>query len=106
MGKFIDRTGEIKKSNACGLMKIVEYNGATNIKVQFKTGSIVKTRYSDFKKGAVKDSLFPSVYGVGYVGIGKHKPSINYKNTIEYITWHSMIQRCYDPYYINKFPTY
>jgi len=101
-----NRVGEIRKSNQCGLMKIVEYNNARDITVKFKTGSIIKAEYSNFKKGKVKDPLFPSVYGIGYVGIGKFKTAINYKMTIGYKIWKSMIQRCYEPYCINKQPTY
>ena len=100
-----NRVGEIRKSN-CGLMKIIEYNGALDITVKFKTGSIVKTNYDHFKKGEVKDPLFPSVFGIGYVGVGKYKPSINRKLTIEYITWQNMLKRCYDPLTINRQPTY
>ena len=106
MSTFINHTNEIKKSKNCGLMKIIEYNGNRNIKVKFKTGSIIKTQYGAFKKGSVKDPLFPIVYGAGYLGIGKYKSKINGKATIKYDTWHSMIQRCYDPYYINKRLTY
>ena len=101
-----NRTGEIRKSNNCGLMKIIEYTGSMDIKVKFKTGSIVKTQYGAFKRGDVKDPLFPSVFGIGFMGIGKYKPSINRKMTIEYQIWNSMLQRCYDPYRINKQPTY
>jgi len=101
-----NKMGEIKKSNSCGLMKIIEYNKYSDIKVKFKTGSVVKTNYSSFKNGGVKDPLFPSMYGIGYVGIGKYKTSINSKITIEYNTWKHMLGRCYDPKYINKKLTY
>ena len=101
-----DRIGEIRKSNNCGLMKIVEYNGVRDITIKFKTGSVVKTRYDHFKRGTVKDPLFPSVFGIGYLGIGKFKAKINNKNTTEYQTWYNMLQRCYDPYIINKKLTY
>lgn len=100
-----NRIGEIKESKHCGLMKIIEYNNAKDIKVEFRTGSIVKTTYNNFKK-EVKDPLFPSVYKMGYIGIGKHKPSINCKDTSEYKTWQNVFRRCYDPYYINKRLTY
>jgi len=81
MGRFIDRTGEIKKGHY-GLMKIVEYNNARDIKVKFKTGYIIKTDYNHFKKGNVKDPLFPSIYGIGYFGIGKYKTKINNKKPL------------------------
>lgn len=100
-----NRIDEIKNGD-CGLMKIIKYNGAKNIKVKFKTGSIVKTTYQHFKNGLVKDPLFPSVYEVGYPGNGKFKTTINSKQTIEYNAWRNMLKRCYDPCTINKHLTY
>ena len=105
MSKFNDRSGEIRTGNY-GLMKIIEYTTYSNITVKFKTGSIVKTSYGNFKNGITKDPLFPSIYNVGYFGIGKYKAQINGKNTLEYQTWHNMIQRCYDPHCMNRQPTY
>ena len=103
MGKFNDRVGEIRKNNQSALMKIIEYNGCMDIKVEFiETGFIIKAQYSNFKSGKVKDPLTPSVCGIGYIGIGKFKPIINRKMTIEYKTWQHMLERCYDPNCINK----
>ena len=42
-------------------------------------------------------------FGVGYIGEGKYSRKTHLKI---YKVWHKMLQRCYDPYYINKFPTY
>lgn len=100
------RIGETRKSNSCGMMEIIEYKKAMDIKVKFKTGSIIKTQYGQFKKGEVYDPLFPSVFGIGYMGIGKYKATANGSITIEYKKWHGMMQRCYDPYCINRQPRY
>lgn len=104
--KMKNRIGEIRESSNCGLMKIVEYNNSKDIKVKFKTESIVKTNYGNFKNGRVKDPLFPNVLGIGYIGIGKFKTKINNKTTIEYLTWKNILKRCYNPYEINKKLTY
>ena len=42
-------------------------------------------------------------FGVGYIGEGKYSRKTHLKI---YKCWQKMLQRCYDPYYINKFPTY
>jgi len=68
-------------------MKIIEYNGCRDIKVKFKTGTVVKARYDHFKTGNVKDPLFPSIYKTGYLGIGKYKMSINSNHAIGYKIW-------------------
>ena len=38
----------------------------------------------------------PTVCGVGYIGEGKYKVSMNRKHTIEYDRWKGMLRRCYD----------
>jgi len=54
----------------------------------------------------IKDKLHPSVYGVGFVGVGKYKPSINGSITKAYSVWHSMLNRCYNLKYQAAKPTY
>lgn len=107
MVAFNNRIGEVKRNNHNSLMKIVEYNGCMNITVKFKTGSIIKTNYENFKKGQVKDPLFPSLFNVGCFGIGKYKAyEQRHTKTIEYQTWCNMLKRCYAPYELNRLPTY
>lgn len=89
------------------LMRIVEYNNAHDIIVEFQDehNTKVKTRYSLFLSGSVKNPYFPSVYGVGIVG-KKYPTIINGKDIKEYKSWHSMLQRCFDEKLKNKHPTY
>jgi hypothetical protein len=54
MGKdFIDRTGEIGDNNYGSKMKIIQYNNANNIIVEFENGYKKKSRYIDFKNGII-----------------------------------------------------
>lgn len=46
------------------------------------------------------------VYGVGFYGIGHYKAKENGKNLKQYEVWRKMLQRCYDPKYHQKYPTY
>ena len=87
---------------------IVEYNSYSDVWVQFQDEhkAIVHTRYEYCKKGGIKNPYHPSVYGVGYLGVGKYKSSINGKMTKEYREWKSMLARCYDEEYHKKRPTY
>ena len=103
---FIDKTGEVNNSNYCGPMEIIEYFNCMNIKVKFKTGSIVNSQYSQFKRGTIKDPMVPSVCAVGYIGVGVFKAKINGKTTIEYCLWKNMLRRCYDPNVWNRQPIY
>ena len=106
--KMIDRTGEENYNNEGTLMRIIKYRRVNDIFVEFQDEykANVHTTYSSFKKGNVKNPFHKSVYSVGYIGIGKYKTKLNGKQTKVYEVWQKMLQRCYDPYYINKYPTY
>lgn len=107
-----ERLGEVRKNKEVlgnYKMKIIEYNKANDIVVEFQDRykAKVRTRYSHFKNGDVKNPYHPSIFNIGYIGEGKFKSRDEKGNkTIEYIVWRNMIQRCYDPYTINKHLTY
>jgi hypothetical protein len=46
------------------------------------------------------------LYGVGIYNKGEHRAKIDGKNTKVYDAWHAMLQRCYDPKYHERQPTY
>lgn len=108
MSKKIDRTGEVGYNNNGERMVIVRYGSAFDIDIQFDDGIVVEHRvYDSFLKGNIKNPMTPSVYGIGYMGIGKFKSrDENGKLTKCYIVWQSMMKRCYDPKYQEKKPTY
>ena len=109
MGKKDDRLGETRLNNNGEEMKIVRYDNAFDIDIQFvKDGVILEHRqYDHFKKGQIKNPMFPSVHGVGFIGVGKFKPfDENGKPTRCYIIWRAMFQRCYCSNHQDKYPTY
>jgi hypothetical protein len=53
-----------------------------------------------------EDKKMNKVLGVGIYNRGEYKAKENGKHTNEYACWHSMLQRCYDPKYQAKYPTY
>lgn len=89
------------------LMKIIFYNNANDIAVEFcdKYRAKIHTCYSNFKKGNVKNPYYPDVYDVGMLGV-KYPSKINGKNTKEYTIWRSMLRRCFDEKYKKKQLTY
>lgn len=104
-----ERLGETNISKEQYIMKIVEYKNARDIIVEFQDeyNARIHTEYKNFKKGEVKNPYDKNVFGVGYYGQGKYKSKgKDGKHTKAYITWVSMLRRCYDPYYINKHLTY
>ena len=108
MAEKIDRTGETRVNNNGEEMKIIRYANRNDIDVQFEDGTIVEHRkYKNFKKGKIKNPMTPSVYGIGYMGIGKFKSTDeNGKITKCHNTWKNMHERCYNPKYHEKRPTY
>lgn len=57
-------------------------------------------------RGTMDKRLKPTVYGVGYIGIGEHKPTLNGKHTKPYIAWKGMLRRCYSVEYLLRKPSY
>ena len=112
----IDRTGEVGISNEGCAMKIIEYNNARDIIIQFEDEHKywLHTSYEHFKNGECKNPFFPSVYGHGYLGIDKNGNVPKTKefkdgklcNTWEYNKWMNMLQRCFDNKLKEKHPTY
>ena len=104
-----ERLEEEKLNNQGCLMKIIKYNEATDIVVQFQDEyrAEVHTQYTNFKRGNVKNPYFPSVYGVGITG-NKYQTWITGTNehTKEYDAWQNMLARCFDKKIKEKYPTY
>ena len=109
MGRIIDRTGEKNINNFGSEMVIVGYRGALDIDVYFPQYNWIArgVQYSHFKSGSIKCPYDKIVFGVGYIGNGKHKVcDKNGKITKCYRTWHDMLKRCYDEKFHEKCPTY
>lgn len=103
-----DRLGEINYNKFGTPMKIVEYEDSRNIIVEFqdKYKTKIKTKYIYFKNGGVKNPYDKETCNIGYHGVGKYKGYIKGKCTKAYQSWNDMLIRCYDPYYLNKYPSY
>ena len=108
----INRIGEenyTKKELGNYKMKIVEYNNAGDIWIEFQDKYKIKihTTYKHFKDGGVKNPYHPDVYDIGYLGQGEYKAYIRSGvPTLAYSVWQHMLQRCYDSYWMNKHLTY
>ena len=103
---YKDCVGKVFKSKSSGDFKIVEYNNATNVEIQFlKTGFETTVQLGHIKSGKVKDPCVPSVYGVGVLGT-KYPSKVNGIITKEYKLWMDMLRRCYSDGFKKKQPTY
>ena len=107
MGKTY-RIGEERLNNFGSKIIISEYRGCMDIDVYFPEYNwfAKNKRYDNFKRGKIKCPYEPRYYGIGYLGEGKYKMSENGKHTDEYVIWHSMLMRCYDPKFQERESTY
>lgn len=80
-------------------MKIIRYRTSEDIDVQFQDEFYyIKEHqtYSNFKSGSIKNPYDRTVFGVGYVGVGKYKTKErDGRFTIYYQQWKNMLLRCY-----------
>ena len=107
MLKIIGRVGEKHITNEGCKIKIINYFGWDNCTIQFEDGTILyNISYTKIKSGRIKNPNHKSVFEVGYIGIGEHKPSINRKSTVCYTRWSNMLQRCYYKSTQEKQPAY
>lgn len=108
MGSKINRIGEKRINNFGSEMIIIGYRTNKDIDVYFPEydWTFKNSAYKDFKKGLIKCPYERRYYGVGYLGEGKYKVKENGKQTKYYKVWYSMMQRCYDKKYKEKYTTY
>ena len=100
---YKDCMGKVYKSKLSGDFKIVKYNDAKDVEIQFlKTGFETTVQLGSIRNGNVKDPYSPSVFGVGIIG-AKYPITINGVKTKEYVLWKGMLQRCYSD---TQYPTY
>ena len=101
-----DCVGKVCKSKSSGDFKVVKYNNAKDVEIQFlKTGFETSATLGNIRNGNVKDQYSPSVYGVGILG-DKYPPRVNDVLTKEYVQWTNMLVRCYSDNFKKKQPTY
>lgn len=101
------RVGEERYNNQKYLMRIIEYNNANDIIIEFQDEykTKINTRYSHFLNGDIKNPYHPDLYNVGING-NKYPSRKNGCKVKEYNAWTNILTRCYDKKYKEKNPTY
>lgn len=109
------RIGQTYTANCGWICRVVGYEDAHNVLVEWEDGTRSKHPTRDIVRGGIKPLTCPSVAGVGYIGCGKYVPkSYTYKkedwqeypDDVIYKYWTRMIARCYDEEELKKHPTY
>ena len=108
MNKGVSRIGEELLNYQNDLMKIIIYNDANDIIVEFQDEykGKVHTNYYSFKHKSVKNPYHPEVCKVGIIGSKYMSRLPHGKPTKEYETWRGILRRCFDDKRKSLQPTY
>lgn len=102
------QAGDVFATNEGGSVTVVAYLGWDNIHIvhndEYQHHASCHAQH--LRNGSIKNPYHASVYGTGFIGSGKYRAKSAGKHTKAYLTWKSMLQRCYDEKYIEKKPTY
>lgn len=82
--------GDKFKLNCGSIAKVIDYKNKNNVFIRTDTGYETYAQVGQLKDGRVKDKLTLTVFGVGYIGIGKHK-----SDSIAGTKWRDMLERVY-----------
>lgn len=101
--KYINKEFITKEGLVAKVIDGSNKNGYCTIKIK---GWVSEVNLCHLKKGVIKYPYQASVYGKGYIGIGKHETSAKGKETRKYKIWGSTLQRCYSEKFQKRCPTY
>jgi len=88
-----------------GDIKVLKYYSALEVKVKFiKSGYVRMASAGEIRRERVKDHYKPSIFGIGYLGVGDFKANSRRVKSKAYTAWHNMIKRCYSEKYQESFP--
>lgn len=101
-----DLIGKTFNTNNYGKLIITGYDNNRSVEVKFiDTGYVTKTELVQIKRGAVKDRMKPSVYGVGVLGDAPTFSEIGKKLKVCEL-WYNMLERCYCNHHVKNKLTY
>ncbi len=90
-----------------GWLQVVEYVNSKSVNVVFDaTGYSTTVEAVQLRRGTVRDYLLPSVYGVGFLGVGRHTAYVNNKASWTYTRWINMLERSYSTGWHAEKPAY
>lgn len=99
--------GTIYSTKSYGNLRIIDYKRNNDVLVEFcDTGTTISLSSGNIRKGAVKDPMVPSVFGVGFYGIGPAKSRVGGVKSKSYMAWINMLKRCHCPNWLSLRPTY
>ncbi len=107
--KLKNRVGEIYTTNEGYEVEIIEYHNAHNCTIRFNninTTILYGIDFKHIKRGGIKNPNHPSIFNVGFIGVGNYTSRINNRMTNSYRSWSNMLSRGYCSKYKEKYPSY
>lgn len=103
-----ENVGKVFETANFGPLKILAYEGAYHVTVEFiNTGTVMTdVQMEGVKRGTIRDNNLPILYGHCYLGTGEYKSVRDGKPAIEYDVWKQMVERCFNEKLKQKYPTY
>ena len=100
--------GQVRNTNEGGSFTVIEFHSATNVIIRHNDehGHVAKVSSCQVRNGVIRNPFYPTLYGVAYMGVGKHKAKIKGKNVQHYSVWTGAVCRCYCPVRLAKTPSY
>lgn len=102
------KNGDVFSVNRGGSVTVVEYRNCAEVIIKNNDdhGHVESVSAYNLRKGIIKNPYYPSVAGVGYMGVGIYSSRKDGKTTKAYTTWTRMLDRCYNPKRQIHAPTY
>ena len=101
------KLGQRIKSKSYGWFSVVGMAEYPLCEIEFElTGYRLTCYRSHASRGSVKDPFYPSVHGVGYIGVGRYDSRPKGEHVKAYTAWNGMLARCYSKKKLSIRPTY
>lgn len=102
------KVGDVFTNNQGCRAIVLAYNNKNDVLIEFLDHYIYRRSVfaCALQNGGFKNLLYPSVVGVGCIGVGEYAAKINGVVTRAYHAWGNMLTRCYDERLRSRFPTY
>lgn len=102
------KVGDIFHTNQGCNVRVIRIVNSKNIDIEYidNFGYITTTSLQHLNSGSLKNPYYPTVFNIGYIGVGQYIASVSGRNTIQYDAWRNMLRRCYCPSYQSSQPSY
>lgn len=91
------KVGDILTNNQGSNYTIVEYRNSRHVAIEFNDSykHQVVVRAHALKTKNIRNPFYPTVQGVGYIGVGDFTSAKGSIGREAYVKWQSMLERCY-----------